>query len=149
MVELLTDEQITEFKEAFFLCDKDGDGAIAVKELGTVMRSLGLNPTEDELQGMINEIDIDGNKNINFPNFLNLMAAKLKDRDTKEEAIEAFKVFDRNGNGLISVADIIHVINILGEKLTDKEADEMIRDSEADSDGLINYEEFIRLMISK
>lgn len=49
-----------EFKEAFSLFDKDGDGTITTKELGTVMRSLGQNPTEAELQDMINEVDADG-----------------------------------------------------------------------------------------
>jgi calmodulin len=51
---------ISEFKEAFSLFDKDGDGCITTKELGTVMRSLGQNPTEAELQDMINEVDADG-----------------------------------------------------------------------------------------
>uniref|UniRef100_A0A9J8C0Z2 Calmodulin n=1 Tax=Cyprinus carpio carpio TaxID=630221 RepID=A0A9J8C0Z2_CYPCA len=55
----LTEEQIAEFKEAFSLFDKDGDGTITTKELGTVMRSLGQNPTEAELQDMINEVDAD------------------------------------------------------------------------------------------
>lgn len=53
----------TEFKEAFSLFDKDGDGTITTKELGTVMRSLGQNPTEAELQDMINEVDADGKDN--------------------------------------------------------------------------------------
>uniref|UniRef100_A0A5F8H990 EF-hand domain-containing protein n=1 Tax=Monodelphis domestica TaxID=13616 RepID=A0A5F8H990_MONDO len=57
MADQLTEEQITEFKEAFSLFDKDGDGTITTKELGTVMRSLGQNPTEAELQDMINEVD--------------------------------------------------------------------------------------------
>ena len=51
MADQLTEEQIAEFKEAFSLFDKDGDGTITTKELGTVMRSLGQNPTEAELQG--------------------------------------------------------------------------------------------------
>jgi len=63
----LTEEQIAEFKEAFSLFDKDGDGTITTKELGTVMRSLGQNPTEAELQDMINEVDADGSGTIDFP----------------------------------------------------------------------------------
>ena len=56
----LTEEQIAEFKEAFSLFDMDGDGTITTKELGAVMRYLGQNPTEAELQDMINEVDADG-----------------------------------------------------------------------------------------
>ena len=53
-------------------------GTITTKELGTVMRSLGQNPTEAELQDMINEVDADGNGTIDFPEFLALMARKMK-----------------------------------------------------------------------
>ena len=120
MADQLTEEQIAEFKEAFSLFDKDGDGTITTKELGTVMRSLGQNPTEAELQDMINEVDADGNGTIDFPEFLSLMARKMKDTDTEEELIEAFKVFDRDGNGFISAAELRHVMTNLGEKLTDE-----------------------------
>ncbi|CAE7835049.1 unnamed protein product [Symbiodinium sp. CCMP2592] len=130
------EEQIAEFKEAFSLFDKDGDGTITTKELGTVMRSLGQNPTEAELQDMINEVDADGNGTIDFPEFLSLMARKMKDTDTEEELIEAFKVFDRDGNGFISAAELRHVMTNLGEKLTDEEVDEMIREADVDGTGL-------------
>lgn len=66
----LTEEQIAEFKEAFSLFDKDGDGTITTKELGTVMRSLGQNPTEAELQDMINEVDADGEYSCFFQSIL-------------------------------------------------------------------------------
>ncbi|KAF3692747.1 Calmodulin [Channa argus] len=92
----LTEEQIAEFKEAFSLFDKDGDGTITTKELGTVMRSLGQNPTEAELQDMINEVDADGNGTIDFPEFLTMMARKMKDTDSEEEIREAFRVFDKS-----------------------------------------------------
>merc|ERR1712005_61399 len=104
--EQLTEEQISEFKEAFALFDKDGDGTITTKELGTVMRSLGQNPTEAELQDMINEVDADGNGTIDFPEFLTMMARKMKDTDSEEELREAFKVFDKDGNGFISAAEL-------------------------------------------
>uniref|UniRef100_A0A8W4FIQ6 Calmodulin 3 n=1 Tax=Sus scrofa TaxID=9823 RepID=A0A8W4FIQ6_PIG len=109
----LTEEQIAEFKEAFSLFDKDGDGTITTKELGTVMRSLGQNPTEAELQDMINEVDADGNGTIDFPEFLTMMARKMKDTDSEEEIREAFRVFDKDGNGYISAAELRHVMTNL------------------------------------
>eukprot|EP00979_Chaetoceros_neogracilis_P007913 scaffold1724_cov226-Chaetoceros_neogracile.AAC.1 len=124
-------------------------GTITTKELGTVMRSLGQNPTEAELMDMINEIDADGNGTIDFPEFLTMMARKMKDTDSEEEILEAFKVFDKDGNGFISAAELRHIMTNLGEKLTDEEVDEMIREADIDGDGQINYEEFVKMMMSK
>jgi len=149
MADELTEEQIAEFKEAFSLFDKDADGTITTKELGTVMRSLGQNPTEAELEDMINEVDVDQNGTIDFMEFLNLMAKKMKESDTEEELIEAFKVFDRDGNGYISAAELRHVMCNLGEKLTDEEVDDMIREADVDGDGEINYQEFVKMMVAK
>merc|ERR1719359_2225544 len=97
---------------------------------------------------MINEVDADGNGTIDFPEFLSLMARKMKDTDTEEELIEAFKVFDRDGNGFISAAELRHVMTNLGEKLTDEEVDEMNREADVDGDGQINYEEFVKMMMT-
>jgi len=94
-------------------------------------------------------VDADGNGTIDFPEFLSLMARKMKDTDTEEELIEAFKVFDRDGNGFISAAELRHVMTNLGEKLTDEEVDEMIREADVDGDGQINYEEFVKMMMAK
>ncbi|XP_063283000.1 calmodulin-alpha-like [Pelobates fuscus] len=138
MAEQLTPEQIEEFKKAFSLYDKDGDGAITTKELGTVMRSLGQNPSEAELQDMLREIDHDGSGTIDFPEFLTLMARKMKDTDTEEEIREAFRLFDMDGNGYISGAELRHVMTTLAEKLTDEEADEMVREADIDGDGQVN-----------
>uniref|UniRef100_A0A8C3S858 EF-hand domain-containing protein n=1 Tax=Chelydra serpentina TaxID=8475 RepID=A0A8C3S858_CHESE len=145
----LTEGQIAAFKEAFSLFDKDGDGSITTSELGTVMRSLGQNPTEAELQDMIGELDADGTGTVDFPEFLSLMARKMRDTDSEEEIREAFRVFDEDGNGYVSAAELRHVMTSLGEKLTDEEVDEMIEEADADSDGQVNYEEFVRMMASK
>ncbi|KAB0387791.1 hypothetical protein FD755_002747 [Muntiacus reevesi] len=145
MADQLTEEQIAEFKEALSLFDKDGDGTITTKELGTVMRSLGQNPTEAELRDMINEVDADGNGTIDFLEFLTMMARKMKDTDSEEEIIEAFRVFEKDG----SAAELRHVMTNLGGKLTDEEVDEMIREADIDGDGQVNYEEFVQMMTAK
>ncbi|KAL6057172.1 hypothetical protein STEG23_022011 [Scotinomys teguina] len=146
MADQLTKEQIAEFKEAFSFFDKDGDGTITTKALGTVMRSLGQNPTEDELQDMINEVDADGNGTIDYPEFLTMMARKMKDTDSKEQIREAFRVFDKDGNQRGST---VPCHDNLGEKLTDEEVDEMIREADIDGDGQVNYEEFVQMMTAK
>jgi calmodulin len=79
---------------------------------------LGQNPTEAEVQDMINEVDEDGSGAIDFGEFLVMMANKMKDSDNEEELREAFRVFDRDGNGYISAAEFRHVMTNLGEKST-------------------------------
>ncbi|MGF1924183.1 MAG: EF-hand domain-containing protein [Bacteroidia bacterium] len=145
----LNEEQIVELKEAFSLFDKDGDGIITTKELRSIMRSLGQDLTETDLQDVINGVNVHGNRTVNFPEFLSLIARKMKDTDTEEELIEAFEVFDRDGNGLISAAELRHVMTNLGKKLTEEEVDEIIREADIDGDGGINYEEFVRMIMAK
>jgi len=162
MADQLTDEQIAECTEAFALCDRDGDGTISTMELGTVLRSLGQNPTEADLQDMINEVDgtgyvcegmrygtgtLDGT--LDFSEFLELMARRMKDTDPGEELREAFKVFDTDGNGFISPAELRHVLHQMGDPLTDEEVDDMILQSDLDGDGQINYAEFVKMVMAK
>uniref|UniRef100_A0A8D3BMQ3 EF-hand domain-containing protein n=1 Tax=Scophthalmus maximus TaxID=52904 RepID=A0A8D3BMQ3_SCOMX len=90
----LTEEQIAEFKEAFSLFDKDGDGTITTKELGTVMRSLGQNPTEAELQDMINEVDADGEE----------------EKLTDEEVDEMIREADIDGDGQVNYEEFVQMM---------------------------------------
>ncbi|KAM5561537.1 calmodulin-like protein 11 [Rosa sericea] len=119
--DVLSEEQIAEFQEAFCLFDKDGDGCITIEELATAIKSVDQNPTAEELQNMISEVDIDGNGTIEFGEFLNVMVTKMKLRNV--------------------------MIN-LGERLTDEEVEQMIREADLDGDGLVNYEEFVRMMLA-
>eukprot|EP00092_Neocalanus_flemingeri_P072744 GFUD01089609.1.p1 GENE.GFUD01089609.1~~GFUD01089609.1.p1 ORF type:complete len:113 (+),score=39.08 GFUD01089609.1:133-471(+) len=109
MADHLTDEQTAEFREAFALFDKDGDGTISTQELGTVMNSLGQKPTPAELETMIKEIDTDGNGEIDFDEFLTMMAKKLQESDLEEDIREAFRVF--NCTGTISTLELRHIMS--------------------------------------
>ena len=149
MVENLSAERITEFKSAFELFDKDRDGAINNKELGTVMRNLGQNPSEEELKQMIKEIDLDGNGVIDFNEFLYLMVKKMKGNDTEEELLEAFKVFDRDGNGYVTSHELRNVLTSLCEGTSPEEVEEMIREADIDGDGQVDYQEFVKMMMTQ
>ncbi|XP_057959223.1 calmodulin-like protein 11 [Malania oleifera] len=148
MADVLNEEQIVEFREAFCLFDRDGDGRITVEELATVIRSLDQNPTDQELQEMITEVDADGNGTIEFTEFLSLMARKMKETDAEEELREAFKVFDKDQNGYISASELRQVMINLGEKLTDEEVEQMINEADLDGDGQVNYDEFVKMMMT-
>ena len=80
-----------------------------------------------------------GNGTIDFPEFLTMMAKKCHDTETDEELKQAFQVFDKDQNGKISAAELRHVMTNLGEKLTDEEVDEMIREADINGDGEIDY----------
>ncbi|CAL4935605.1 unnamed protein product [Urochloa decumbens] len=147
MAERLTEEEIAEFKEVFNLYDKDRDGFITSEELGTVMESLGENFTESELKAMIKAVDADGTGTIDFHKFLNLMARKLKDTDSEEKLQEAFDVIDKDQDGYISATELRQVMTNLGEKVTDQEVEEMMREADTDGDGLVSFEEFKRRML--
>ena len=149
MVENLSEEKITEFKAAFELFDKDRDGAINNKELGTVMRNLGQNPSEEELKQMIKEIDLDGNGVIDFNEFLYLMVKKMNGNDTEEELLEAFKVFDRDGNGYVTSHELRSVMTSLCENTSPEEVEEMIKEADIDGDGQVDYQEFVKMMMSQ
>uniref|UniRef100_A0A0A9Z696 Calmodulin n=1 Tax=Lygus hesperus TaxID=30085 RepID=A0A0A9Z696_LYGHE len=145
----LSEDQVAEFKEAFMLFDKDEDGAITIAELGVVMRSLGQRPTETELRDMVNGVDQDGNGSIEFNEFLQMMSKKMKGAEGEDELREAFRVFDKNNDGLISNSELRHVMTNLGEKLSDEEVDDMIKEADIDGDGMVNYEEFVTILTSK
>ncbi|GFQ90411.1 calmodulin [Trichonephila clavata] len=144
----LTEEQVAEFKEAFLLFDKDADGMITAAELGVVMRSLGQRPSELELRKMVHMVDKDGNGTIEFDEFLSMMSKKLQESDSETELHEAFRVFDKNGDGFISPSELRQVMTNLGEKLSDEEVEDMIKEADLDGDGLVNYKEFVLILTS-
>jgi calmodulin len=129
-------ETIQEFKDAFGIFDKDNDGVITVKELGLVMRALGQHPTDQALRQMINEVDADGSGTIDFAEFLMIMSRRCKAQESKNEILEAFKVFDKDGSGKISKDELRNIMSDLGEKLSEDELTQMITDADTNGDGV-------------
>ena len=99
-----------------------------------------------ELQDMIGVIDMDENGCISFDEFVWLMSQDLHDEDIEDEIRDAFRVFDRDGNGFISVVDLQDVLLQIGEKLSQEEVDELIGEADIDGDGNIFYDEFAAMI---
>ena len=145
----LTEYQIAEYKEAFQIFDKHGEGAISSKELGTIMRSLGLNPSDEDLKEIIDSFDNEKNYNlIDFNSFLIIMAKRKNDIDKEEDLLDAFRVFDKENNGKISARELRYVMMSSGEDLNENDIEEMIREASTENDDFIDYYKFVKLMLS-
>jgi calmodulin len=122
-----SENQLQDLKQAFRLFDREEHGIITTEEIGSVLRKLGLFPTELELQQILNDIDIDGDGTFSFDEFVQLMfnmgsltqvSAEQEDKELKA----AFQVFNRTGDGYISSIDLRSVLQSLGEYLTNDES---------------------------
>ena len=143
-----TDEEVAQLKQAFALFDLDGNGYITNDELGTVLRKMGQEPTDEEVDAMIAEIDEDGDGTIDFEEFCELMEKRMSDDSTEADIIEVFKVFDNDGSGNITAEELKHILCNLDEPLTQTEVDWIVDEADVDGDGTISFDEFKKMMMS-
>eukprot|EP01065_Artemidia_motanka_P046396 TRINITY_DN701_c0_g1_i1.p2 TRINITY_DN701_c0_g1~~TRINITY_DN701_c0_g1_i1.p2 ORF type:complete len:149 (+),score=33.86 TRINITY_DN701_c0_g1_i1:64-510(+) len=140
----LTDEQI---KEAFNLFDADGSGAIDVEEMALAMKGLGFGEQpRSEIDKMVREIDQDGNGLVEYDEFLRMMKTKMAQKDSPEEILKAFHLFDK-GKGHITFQDLKDVAKSLGESPGDDVLKEMMDVADTDKDGVVAFGEFQNMMM--
>ncbi|KAG8585770.1 hypothetical protein GDO81_005145 [Engystomops pustulosus] len=146
-----SEEQVADYREAFALFDRTGDGKILYNQCGDVMRALGQNPTNAEVLKVLGNPKSDelNSKTLGFDQFLPMMQtiAKNKDQGTSEDFVEGLRVFDKEGNGTVMGSEIRHVLVTLGEKMTEEEV-EMLLNGQEDGNGCINYEELVRMVLN-
>ena len=145
----ISEETKTDYMDAFNLFDTNHDGTINIQKIREIMQKLGKNPTDQQLFQIIENVAKPGSKKIGFDDFVELMELNNKEEDPEIEIINTFQIFADENNGLIPVQDLFHIIRTFGETLTDKEIEEIITEADVDGDGYINYEEFVRMMITK
>ena len=126
--------------------DREEEEAITIDILGGIMRRMFQNPTERELLDMVREVDEDGSGNIEFNEFVALMASSNKKLDSKFEMNEAFRVFDQDNDGAITRDELRRVFKSIGCSLTEEECEMMIREVDKTGTGAIHQDDFVRLM---
>jgi len=143
----LTPQQMGEFHEAFSLFDKDGDGHITSKELGTVMLALGQHPTENDLKNIIDEVDVEGDGTVTFSEFLYLIAPRMNDCISQADIEKSFRVLDDKMEQVVSAQKLRHMWMTMGEKLSKEEIDETFSKHDIDPDGQVTYKQFNSMMV--
>jgi len=129
-------------KETFDLFDRDGDGKISTKEVGTVLRALGLTPTEGEVANIIKDISEEA---INFDFFKDIFVQNKREVDSEKELTDAFSVFDKEGTGELNTNDLRNALTTMGESLPEEEVDNVLK--QVDKDGKIKIEDIIKVLI--
>lgn len=134
--------QIQEFKEAFNMIDQNRDGFIDKEDLHEMLGSLGKNPEDSYLEGMMNEAP----GPINFTMFLTLFGERLQGTDPEDVIKNAFACFDEENTGYINEERLRELLTTMGDRFTEEEVDEMYREAPIDKNGMFNYFEFTRIL---
>jgi len=123
---------------------------IPASQVGEVLRALGQNPTEADVRRLTQQSNQKTEGRVSFETFLPILQAvsAKKITDTVDDFIEGLRHFDKDGNGFISSAELRHMLTSLGEKMTEEEVESLIHGQE-DSQGNINYEEFVKMVLAQ
>ena len=119
--------------------DKLNEGLISLKDVPTLLREVGQNPTEAELETILTAVDAKKEKKITFEEYLKIQERPdaWKPHGTYDDFVKEFSVFDSEGTGFISSSELRYVLTALGEPLTDKQVDELLRST--DKGGKVKY----------
>ena len=147
----LTEDEVMEIKEAFDLFDTDKSGEIDTDELKQALSNLGIDAKNQTLQNMINDIDKNASGTIDFDEFIDMMTAKMSDKDTREDLKKVFDLFigDDERADKIELKHLKRVAKELNENMSEDELNEMIIRADTDRDGKVSFDEFYNIMTKK
>ena len=147
----LTEDEVMEIKEAFDLFDTDKSGEIDTDELKQALSNLGIDAKNQTLQNMINDIDKNQSGTIDFDEFIDMMTAKMSDKDTREDHKKVFDLFlgDDEKADKIELKHLKRVAKELNENMSEDELNEMITRADTDRDGKVSFDEFYNIMTKK
>ena len=113
------------------------------------MQSLGFDAKNQTIFQMISDLDRNKSGDIDFEEFLDMMTARMSDKDTREDINKVFRLFDDDGTGSISLKNLRRVARELGETMTDEELQEMVDRADSNGDSLVSADDFYNIMTKK
>ena len=145
----LTDEEITEIKEAFDLFDIEKTGFIETEDLKNAMETQGFAYKSPTIFKMVCELDVENKRKVDFDEFLALMTDHYIEEGSKKEAQKVFNLFDVDHTGFIELKNLKKIAKELGETLDDDDIIELITKTDKDGDGKVSFDEFYHVMSKK
>ncbi|XP_022736636.1 probable calcium-binding protein CML15 [Durio zibethinus] len=144
----LGEDQLDQMKEIFARFDMDSDGSLTILELAALLRSIGLKPSGDQIHVLLANMDSNGNGTVEFDELANAILPDMNEEIlvNQDVLMEVFQLFDRDGNGYITAAELAGCTAKMGQPLTYRELTEMIKEADADGDGVISFNEFSSAM---
>merc|ERR1712131_100622 len=145
----LEEEQVKSLKRTFDQFDKDRLGAISVGTVDTILKMMGMHVSSADLDNVIEEIDEDGSGQLEFPEFIQLAAKFLVEEDEEEmrwELKEAFRLYDKQGNGYITTSTLKEILREIDSTLTEYNLDQIVDEVDADGSGTVDFDEFMAMM---
>ncbi|XP_045610355.1 troponin C, isotype gamma isoform X2 [Procambarus clarkii] len=149
IVDGLDKAQIDGLRKAFDAFDTDKKGSINVDTITTILRMMGVKVSEKNLQEIISEVDEDGSGELEFEEFCALAAKFLIEEDEeslKAELKEAFRIYDKQGDGYITTQTLKEILRELDNKLTEEDLDGIIDEVDEDGSGTLDFDEFMAMM---
>ncbi|XP_054858830.1 calmodulin-like protein 4 [Eublepharis macularius] len=144
MAKFLSHHQINEFKECFSLYDKKHKGKIKASDLITVMRCLGASPTPGEVAKHLQAHKVGSNSELDFSTFLTIMYRQMQQEDPENEIMLAMLMTDEQKTGFIPVAELKAKLTSLGEKLSEEEVNNLLKEAKVGQNGLVKYEDLVK-----
>ena len=130
-----------EYKKVFESYSKGQEGNVNKQELANIFKAINIDASDEEIKEIIKKMDLEDKKEINYDEFLTIINQREKDVDEEEEVLKAFKVFDKEGNGLININELKDIMLNMGNNWSENEINEMLAEADIDMDKCTKCEE--------
>ncbi|XP_051148522.1 probable calcium-binding protein CML15 [Andrographis paniculata] len=148
MMAKIHSDQLQQLRDIFNRFDMNHDGSLTQLELAALLRSLGLKPNGDQIHILLANMDSNGNGAVEFDELVEAILPDMNEEVliNQDRLMEFFRLFDRDGNGYITAAELTKQMAKMGHPLSYRELSEMMQEADTNGDGVISFSEFANIL---